>query len=180
MQFTLSCNSCICEVSLLSVSKCFLFHTQLILLEVELALFEILHIRYGRPPIPNRWAYVCCWSSLMQVLRDSTMYLWEDRTRQGCQGPHSRECAGYLPPTSWKKKVKRKRMKRKMGEKMDSKEQKGESPGEWKRRWERRWTAKNRRESRREYQDNHIMSTWRWDEKKCATLTKLEPMSMWD
>ena len=28
-----------------------------------------------------------------------------DRTRQGCQGPHLRECAEYLSPTSWKKKV---------------------------------------------------------------------------
>ena len=51
--------------------------------------------------------------------------------------------------------------------------------GDCKGRWERRWKAKSRRESRREYQDNHIMSAWGWDEMKCATHTKLEPMSVW-
>ena len=30
-----------------------------------------------------------------------------------------------------------------------------------------------------ENQNNHIMSAWGWDEMKCATHTKLEPMSMW-
>ena len=60
--------------------------------------------------------------SINIVLLPDTTFLWEDGTRQGCQGLHSRECAGYLSPTSWKKKVKSKRMKRKMGEKMDSKE----------------------------------------------------------
>ena len=34
----------------------------------ELALFEILHIRDGRPPIP----IVCCWHSPMHQLREST------------------------------------------------------------------------------------------------------------
>ena len=42
---------------------------------------------------------------------------------------------------------------------------------EWKGRWERRWRAKSRRESRWEYQDNHIMSAWGWDEMKCAPHT---------
>ena len=49
----------------------------------------------------------------------------EDRTRQGCQGPHQRECTGYLYSTLWKNKLK---MKKTIRVKMDSKKQrKGES-----------------------------------------------------
>ena len=69
----------------------------------------------------HTWEY-CLWSLVwwVQEIQRAKRLLWEDRSRQRCQGPHSRVCAGYLSTTSWKRKVKNRRMRRKMREKMDS------------------------------------------------------------
>ena len=92
-----------------------------------------------------------------EPVQEVFMILWEDRTRQGCQGPHLRECAGVLVTH--------------MEE--EGEEQENEKEGE-------REDGKQRVEGRVvENQNNHIMSAWGWDEMKCAAHTKLEPMSMW-
>ena len=52
--------------------------------------------------------------------------LWEGRTRQECQGPHSLKCTGNLSTTLWKMKLMAKRKDRMEREKKDSKETKVE------------------------------------------------------
>ena len=59
-------------------------------------------------------SHTSCWPC-----HDPIIILLEDRSRPGCQSPHSQTGAGFLSPT-WKKKVKNRRMKRKMREKMES------------------------------------------------------------
>ena len=52
--------------------------------------------------------------------------VWEDRTRQECQGPHYLKCTGNLSTTSWKMKLMARRKDKMIREKMDSIERKVE------------------------------------------------------
>ena len=52
--------------------------------------------------------------------------VWEDRTRQECQGPHYLKCTGNLSTTSWKMKLMARRKDKMIREKMNSIEKKVE------------------------------------------------------
>ena len=70
-------------------------------------------------------------SKLCSAIRQnhgSVQFVWEDRSRPGCQSPHSQECAGFLSPTSWKKKLMARRKDRMIRDKVDSKERKVTDP----------------------------------------------------